>query len=202
MAQTNPITFHGHSIFEVASAFQKAFRRGLEQDALHWGVELELSGYGEYAWKRMRIILSEDIGLANPTLPATIHALYETYQFLKKKGDEKNKPERLQFIHAILLLVRSPKSRIVDHALICAYENHKKIDIPEYAYCKHTLQGKRMGRGFDHFFKEAAKLNNEADLPDLYRDEAREILIEKEGRAKTDKDSQLFNVDEFTNEVE
>ena len=37
----------------------------------------------------------------------------------------------------------------------------KEAVIPDRAYDRHTAAGKRMGRGFKHFFKKAASLKNE-----------------------------------------
>jgi len=169
-------TVRGYDFFEVSSAFQKSIRRGEEEDALYWAVELDLSGRAQYVWKRMLVMVSEDIGLAEPHLPATIRALHQTWLDFKAKND-KHKPERLQFIHAVLLLARAKKSRIVDHAICVAYGGGlEERDIPDYALDKHTRRGKRMGRGFDHFFKECIKLENEPDdLPDEYEEDARYI---------------------------
>ena len=88
-------TTNGYAFSEVASAFQKSIRRGLEEEALYWGTELDKSGYGEYVWKRIRIIVSEDIGLAEPMLPAVIWSLYQMWVAQRKKKDEKHNPERL-----------------------------------------------------------------------------------------------------------
>lgn len=171
-------TTNGYTFFEVSSAFQKSIRRGLEEEALYWGAELDKSGYGEYLWKRMRIIVSEDIGLAEPTLPAVIYSLYQMWVGLRKKKDEKNFPERLYVVHAIILLARAKKSRIVDHATITYYKGEfPRRDIPDYALDKHTMRGRRMGRGFEHFFSEGMKLENQADLEDPYFEGAKEILV-------------------------
>jgi len=180
----NTKTVSGHDLNEVASAFQKAIRRGFEDEALHWGVELDLGGFSEYAWKRMRIVASEDVGLAEPMLPAQIYALYENWLDQRRKHDKKHAPERLFFVHAILLLVRSKKSRIVDHALITYYGNHEKREIPDYARDKHTWSGRRMGRGVKHFFEEGIILGNRTNLPDEYEERARETMLraEKEKR--------------------
>lgn len=175
-------TKSGEELGVVASAFQKAIRRGLEDEALHWGVELDISNYGEYAWKRMRIITSEDVGLAEPHLPATIHALYQNWLDQRKKKDEKHAPERLFFIHAILLLCRARKSRIVDHALITYYNNHTPRPVPDFAFDKHTLAGRRMGRGVAHWFDEGIRLNPAPELPDPYEDTARETMLRQEGQ--------------------
>jgi replication-associated recombination protein RarA len=165
---------------EVASAFQKSIRRGLEDEALHWGVELDKSNFAEYAWKRMRIMASEDVGLAEVSLPATIYALYQNWHDQRKKRDEKHAPERLYLIHAILLLVRAKKSRIVDHALITYYGNHTRREIPDFARDKHTASGRKKGRGVEHFFGEGIKLSNRSKLDDPYEETARETMLKAE----------------------
>jgi len=175
-----PPTQRGYSFHEVASALQKSIRRGLEEDALYWAAELDRSGYDQYVWKRLNMITSEDVGLAEPHLPATIRALYETWMETKKKKDERN-PERMFLVHAVLLLVRAKKSRICDHAKMWAYSDHIDYrEIPDFALDKHTHQGKRMGRGFEHFFDVGQQLvNTPDDLPDEYYERARAL---REGR--------------------
>ena len=65
-------TQKGYEFFEVSSAFQKSIRRCMEDEALYWAIELWNSNYKEYVWKRMLIIASEDVGLAEPTMPQQI----------------------------------------------------------------------------------------------------------------------------------
>jgi hypothetical protein len=60
-----------------------------------------LVGYDEYAWKRPRIMASEDVEPAEPNPPATITALYATYSDLKKRNDKAHAPQRLQFVRAV-----------------------------------------------------------------------------------------------------
>lgn len=185
-------TRNGHPLGEVASAFQKAIRRGLEDEALHWGVELDTSNYGEYAWKRLRIMTSEDVGLAEPYLVATVYALYQNWVDQRRKKDVKHGPERLFLVHAILLLVRARKSRVVDHALITYYGNHDHRSIPDYALDKHTGAGRRLGRGVEHFFDEGIQLGNGADLADPYQEKARETMLRDE-RKPFDNTGSLFD---------
>jgi replication-associated recombination protein RarA len=182
--QKIPPTIRGYSFNEVASAFQKCIRRGLEEDSLYWAAELDRSGYGEYVWKRIRMITSEDIGLAEPNLPANIYALYETWSFTKKKKDERC-PERMFMVHAILLLVRAKKSRICDHSKMWAWSDHIPYrEIPDVALDKHTWAGKKMGRGFDHFFDEGMYLENaDLNLPDVYQERARALRTGALGEA-------------------
>lgn len=183
-------TTNGHQVGEVASAFQKSIRRGLVDDALYWGVDLYLTGYAEYAWKRMKIMTSEDVGIADRNLPAAIQALYQSFLEQKKKKDVKNAPERLFFVHAIILLATAPKNRTVDHALIYHFDRHAeaKREIPDYALDKHTFRGRKMNRGFDHFFDEGIRLENEVGA-DNYKELARSAMM-----AATDSVDQLFHL--------
>jgi replication-associated recombination protein RarA len=114
----------------------------------------------------MKIITSEDVGLAEPTLPASIAALFSMYHEQKKKKDEKNKPERLFLVHAVLLLVRAKKSRLVDWSIVAYWNEHETthLPIPDYAFDKHTKTGRTMGRGMTHFWTEGARLENRADI--------------------------------------
>src|SRR5258705_10862502 len=90
----------GFCLGEVASALQKSIRRGDEDAALFWATELDLSGYGEYCWKRLRIMTSEDVGLAELQMPAQIQALYVAWSDQRKNKDERHGPDRLFLLHA------------------------------------------------------------------------------------------------------
>ena len=160
-------TGKGYDFFECASALQKSIRRGNEDSAMYFAVELFNSGYGEYVWKRLKIMCSEDIGLAEPYMPANIQALYEMYTTQAKKKDTKHAPERLFLTHAIILLCRAKKSRLVDWSLIYYWESHpnKSMAIPDYAFDKHNKRGRTLGRGLDHFYNEGSHLDNH-DLQD------------------------------------
>jgi replication-associated recombination protein RarA len=178
----------GFKLGEVASALQKSIRRGLEADALFWATELDLSGYGEYAWKRLRIITSEDVGLAEPQLPAVIQSLYSAWTDQRKKRDERHGPERLFLVHAVILLARARKSRLVDHALINFYEARHGLvrEIPDCALDKHTLRGRQKKRGHEHFWTEGAKIANAADIPDPYYELARQTRSALQGEFDID----------------
>ncbi len=179
------MTNRGYDFYEASSAFQKAIRRCDEEMAMFFAVEFYNSGYDEYLWKRMRIIMSEDIGLAEPSLPATIAALYDTYTEMKKKKDIKHKPERLFLAHAVLLLVRAKKSRYVDWALIAHWEGHDSVEmaIPDYAFDVHNRRGRMMGRGMEHFWSEGSHIENQADVLGEAEMKERARKARKEGRS-------------------
>lgn len=117
--------------------------------------------------------MSEDIGLAMPYLPAQIDALYNTYTEFKKKKN-KHGPEKLPFCHAIMLLARSQKSRLVDNKL-CYYfdlrDTQEKLVLPDFVFDMHTIEGRMKKRGNDHFYEESAKITNEntSICPDEYQ---------------------------------
>jgi replication-associated recombination protein RarA len=189
-------TINGYDMGEVASALQKDIRRGNEENVLFWVAEFDRSNLHEYCWKRLRIICSEDIGLAWPEGPAVIKALYDNYS-QAKKGEKANPASewgsRLYIIHAALLLTRARKSRMVDTALMWIYEKvdaGDTIPIPDYALDQHTSKGKRMGRGQDYFFADGAKLANEAEelLPDPYFERSRESMVNPRPKADRSRD--------------
>ncbi|MFI5284126.1 MAG: hypothetical protein ACHQ0J_13500 [Candidatus Dormibacterales bacterium] len=160
----------GFKLGEVSSAMQKSIRRGLEEDALFWASELDLSGYGNYAFKRLRIIASEDVGLADSQVAVEVRCLYENWLEVRKAKPEERLDGALFLAHAVLLLSRALKSRIVDHALMVFWfgGERKGWSIPDYALDQHTSRGRRLKRGVKHFFSEGALLANPAALPDHY----------------------------------
>ena len=155
---------------ELVSALQKDIRRGNEYEAVYWGVKLD--GFNSKAlWNRLRVIASEDVGLANPNATLMIDVLEKQYIDFKER---ENDGYKLFLVHAILLLAKSPKSRMVDNLLITVENDDRRLEIPDYAKDKHTIIGKKMGRGFKHFFEEGAKLTNKT-IEDIYEDKAKQI---------------------------
>lgn len=183
------VTKKGYGFFEATSTFQKAIRRNDEAMALYFMTEFFNSGYEEYLWKRMKIIVSEDIGLAMPGMPSIINALHQN--FIDQTKDKKeSRPERMFLVHAVLLLCRCKKSRLVDYALIKVWREHdsKEVRIPDYAHDMHTLRGKQLNRGLDHFYEVGAHLenHNELDGEATMKKEALELQRQFPGKLKFD----------------
>jgi replication-associated recombination protein RarA len=145
---------------------------------LYWASELDLAGYANYVWKRLRIIASEDVGLADPHAAVVVRTLYENWrEFVReiRARSGEHGPHRLFLVHAVLYLARAKKSRIVDHATMVMYRGTRpELEIPDHALDRHTKRGRRLGRGHAHFFDVAAQLENES-LPDPYREQARKV---------------------------
>jgi replication-associated recombination protein RarA len=170
----------GYRNDEVTSALQKAIRRGEEADALFWATELELAGYGEYVWNRLRIISVEDVGVGEPEAVTQVAALYGfwTERVKKEKATKKNEgreipPEsRLYLILAVQVLSRAQKHRAVDTAYMTYYEGDRAAiarEVPDYALDGHTARGRKLGRGARFFLEVSSQLENAAELEDPYR---------------------------------
>ena len=198
MEQFKLLTQKNYDFWEASSALQKSIRRGDEDGALFWATELDKSGFGEYVFKRLKIIASEDVGLAEPLLPAVLESLYSNWVVQRKKKDTDHS-ESLFLVHAVVLLVRARKSRMLDHAAIFYYNNDDDLrEVPDYALDKHTLRGRNMGRSFAHFFEEGAKLENPAPLEDPYEGRAKEFLLQRKKRPSLSKQNCLWPEDQET----
>lgn len=171
MRRMQPSTLNNYDFYEVLSSLQKEIRRGNEENALFWALELESSTkiYKKALWNRLRVIASEDIGIANILMPILIDTLNRAYDA---------KQELLFVAHAVLALCRSPKSRIVDDFCIVV-QRIKHLDIPDYALDMHTFRGQLKNRGKKHFHEIGSKLANESTtIKNIYKNRS-----EKEGLA-------------------
>lgn len=180
------MTKNGYNWDEVLSAIQKEIRRGNEYNAVFWAVEGE-SFNPKAVWNRLRVIASEDIGIANPMAPILIDVLEREYAYFiekKEKCNEEDNSHRLFLVNAVLYLARSPKSRIVDNLLNVVYgeiqHEERKLAMPDYAIDKHTLRGRMLGRGLEDFLTEGVRLNNES-IEDPYKERARDLLLRYRG---------------------
>jgi replication-associated recombination protein RarA len=188
------LTPNGHRCDEAASSVQKSIRRGLEDDALYFASELDLAGYGQYVWRRLRICTVEDCGLGEPHLAATIHALHE---FWKQERTKKTGQERIFTVMAVCLLARSPKSYLVSNAYIATYHGERpRREVPDWARDKHTQAGRQLGRGAQHFIEVGSRLVGELELDDPYEARARKAMLETEARRqrrRPEPEQQLFD---------
>ena len=178
-------TENGYPFDEVASAIQKAIRRGLEEEAMYWAVEME-SKFPDYLWKRLQVISVEDIGIADPQVVLYVAEMRRLYQELKKEYDKepkrKSRSFRMVLANAVLAMCRAKKSRIGDEFQIVIYgrkEQGWKLEIPDYALDMHTGRGRNMKRGADHFWSEGVKLDNESKVRNTYTEEAVRIRTKK-----------------------
>jgi hypothetical protein len=155
MSREIPPTRRGYDAREVVSSLQKAIRRSDPDAAMYWAAELDRSGYGNWAWTRLRVICSEDCGPGNVGLTADVAALNEMWKHDRNRG----KGGGLYFAHAVIALAVAQKSRVVDWALLHHYSDYvPRREVADEALDMHTLRGKRKGRGMQHFIDEASCL--------------------------------------------
>ena len=155
-------TIRGHSLLDVASALQKAIRRGDARLAGYWTIELFESNFKDYLWRRFLTISAEDCA---GVITQEVEALYRSWQLIdrQKKGGG-----RVFCAKAAILLAQAAKCRDADHLTNLVYDR-KAIDaakleasldearkspekIPDYAFDVHTSKGKSGGKTKDQFF--------------------------------------------------
>ncbi len=119
---------HQHILSECISALQKEIRRGNVDAVMYWTSELDLTGYGNWVWKRLKIIVSEDIGMLMPLSPTRVGAMYDRWSLLlrtaKKKHSESasHAEARRILVSTACHLASMPKSRLLNNALVVASE--------------------------------------------------------------------------------
>ena len=162
-------TIRGHLLLEVASAMQKAVRRGDAKLAGYWTIELFESGYIEYAWRRLLTISAEDCW---GVITHEIEALYRAWKLIDQRKPGKGKG-RIFLAKAAILLAMARKCRDADHLTNLIYdpkaatdeELERELDearknpeaIPEYAFDVHTQEGRSRGKTKRDFFIDEQK---------------------------------------------
>ncbi|WP_057848381.1 hypothetical protein [Bradyrhizobium valentinum] len=149
----------------------------MEREAMEFAVELirTSKAFHSMVCKRLEIISHEDIdAMAQPWIVPFVATAVA--QAMRWYDQEKLGTSRLAIGNAIRLMCRARKSREGDHfaaavGLRSLLEGFAPT-IPDWANDQHTLAGRKLGRGLDHFRKEGAKLVPEPTEPDLYVEEA------------------------------
>jgi replication-associated recombination protein RarA len=174
---------------ELISALQKCIRRGMEEEAMYFALELGNEGKSGFGLlhSRLLVVTYEDIGLGSPSIvPNVSQALYD----MKKMYDHKKGDWEMVLAYIILLLCRAKKSRITDHFKIVMKnlwnKKEKMFKIPDFALDMHTSQGNLLGRtkgslqGINHFINEGERLENKNfDITDIYQKKARDLWKRK-----------------------
>lgn len=155
-------TARGYDFGEATSAMQKAIRRGDAKIAGYFAIELFVSNYREYVWRRLLTISAEDCwGI----LTQEVESLYRAWQAIHKAKPGQG---RIFVAKAVILLAQAKKSRDADHLTNLIYDAgipDSEIDnaieearknpenIPDYAFDCHTAKGKINGKTKKEFFK-------------------------------------------------
>lgn len=159
------ITQRGYDFYEVASALQKAIRRGDVDVAGYFGLEL-FPRYHNYVWKRLLTVSAEDCA---GVITQEIKALYDSFMMVNKGKTGERMGGRIFISKAIILLCLTKKNRDADLLSNFIYDlkatlnddeieqrlaeiREKDMSVPEYVFDVHTRKGKAHGRTKRDFF--------------------------------------------------
>lgn len=151
----------GYQFDELTSAMQKCIRRSEEYEACFFAYVLHKSGYYKYVWKRLLIITSEDVGLANPMAINIIMNLKQSYDFCVESKNRQSLTAYTILFQAVMYLSRSFKTREADSLANLIEDeytkNERRIPVPEHAIDPHTAVGKQMYGTWNSGTKEDIK---------------------------------------------
>lgn len=132
----------GDAHFDTISAFIKSLRGSDPDAALYWLAKMVYAGENpRFIFRRMLILASEDVGLADPQAVVVINACAETF-------DRVGMPEgRYHLAQAALYLATAPKSNSVMGFFdaLAAVEQEQEAEVPN-----HLKDANRDQEGFGH----------------------------------------------------
>jgi hypothetical protein len=177
---------------EVVSSLQKMIRRGREYEACYWAYILHQSGYGQYLWRRLTIITSEDLGNGDPQAAILVSSLQQSWLVLHKHDSKQNLDKFLLVIHAVLYLCRAKKSRENDSLCNLIDERFKsgeRLGVEEVSLDSHCEGGRAVWGKFgakdgkekirlDRWFSFNAYITNEA-YKDKWVDQLKDLWYKR-----------------------
>jgi len=172
----------GANAFEAFSTVQKSIRRcaapGDEHEQRAIDFTKRLYAHGWDVWKRLKIVASEDIGLADLSVSQEVSRLWEVSKTVK---DAKHS-DLLMLVEAVAICCRAKKSRAIDNAInwkptytamTDEEANEAIVDttihpVPDYANDGlHT--GKKNDGTVEKFLaNEDAALGNRSSIPEIF----------------------------------
>jgi len=166
----------GQDMYIMGSVLQKAVRRSNEEQAAWAAWELVRSGYSWWFWQRMKMIVIEEAVSEDQTIVLVDHL----FDWIKSsKYSMESWEGTITAIRAALAAARMPKSReyagadawftAIANEQSAAHEEGREPefewpDIPDEAYDKHTMAGRKQGRGFKHFMVHSGRLAGNTDI--------------------------------------
>jgi replication-associated recombination protein RarA len=172
-------TIHGFWADELVSALQKSIRRGLVENAALVAYEMYASGpeCENQVWSRLQIMSVEDVGFGNPSAPVLIHAL----DGFRQRADRQTADRLIYLIHAVRVLALSDKDRTSDEMATwvrhAVDQGEARPDVFDDALDMHTRRGRELGRDYQHWFSQGARVEHEIPNRDLtYRRRVQAIL--------------------------
>jgi replication-associated recombination protein RarA len=155
----------GYDGLVLVSALHKDIRRAHHVGAAYWTVEMLEGGWSALLFSRLRIILHEDCGVADPIAFLTAQACLRDF---REMWEGKKTGWRLAMANTILAMCNARKCRDADFLVaVVLHARHvfPPRSIPDYALDHHTAKGKSLGRTEENFGHESYLLRPE-DLTD------------------------------------
>jgi len=195
-------TANGLNTMECISAMQKCIRRSMEREAMEFACEMIHSADSEngsrkkwwitFVCNRLELIAHEDIDIF--LSPHVIPFVRACVGLAKEQWNPDNPAKSRHGIgNAIRMMCRSPKSRESCHFQAAigfrSWTEGYVPTIPDWAVDQHTIRGRQLGLGMDHFRDEGAKLiepDGWSPLPDAYQDEAFQRWAVRDGNAASE----------------
>ena len=156
-------SIHGFAADELISTLQKSIRRGMVENAAITAYEMYLSSapMEDQAWRRLETISVEDVGMGNPHAPLLIHALNDFRQRVPRDVGDRF----LFLLHAVRVLALSQKDRTSDEMVNwirrVVDRGEAQPELFDDVFDMHTRRGQQMGRGFEQWFNNGARVENE-----------------------------------------
>ena len=157
--QENPMAYdrNGEMHYDIISAFIKSVRGSDPDAAIYWLARMVAGGEDpEFIARRLVILASEDIGLANPNAMLLANA---TFDILKKIGWPEG---RIPLAECVIYLATSPKSNSAYMAINKALEvvnETGNLPVPLHLRNAPTSLMKEMGYGHDYKYAHDYKDN-------------------------------------------
>lgn len=169
--------------YELSSLLQKAVRRNDRERAMFCAWELSRSGYAQHVWRRLKIMLVEDIRLS-----VNEAVLVEAVDRLKGLAEEWGPEEGMgqkSAMRAASLLAEAESSRelfylaghwediaedrlqAIEDGLEPAEDFPVEQDLGDVGYAvrdMHTYAGKGKGRGYGHYLVTASRTSGMTEL--------------------------------------
>lgn len=153
--QENPAIYDkdGEQHYDIISAFIKSIRGSDPNAGLYWLARMLAGGEDpKFIARRLIILASEDIGLANPTALVIANTTFETVQKI-------GMPEsRIILSQCVVYLASSPKSNASYEAIALAYkaaEEHGNLPVPMHLRNAPTKLMKDLGYGNNYAYSHS-----------------------------------------------
>lgn len=132
----------GDAHYDTISAFIKSLRGSDPDAALYWMAKMIYAGEDpRFIFRRMAIVASEDVGMADPQAVVVVHACWSTFERI-------GLPEgQFPLTQAALYLATAPKSNtaLSFFDALGAVQKEREADVPN-----HLKDGNRDKEGFGH----------------------------------------------------